>query len=161
MSNPPGEVFNYHSGNPHLLSAIVSKLTGLSARDYGGQSCSGRWGSARRTGRTKMKVCRWEAACWPCSRATWPRSAICTCGRRVAGQAAAATPLGRQDQPRWREHECVAIAYLTAAVTSGYYTKWLSLRLARETAVLSFGVPAWRDCHNSICRRLLLRHGPL
>jgi CubicO group peptidase (beta-lactamase class C family) len=35
MSNAPGEVFNYDSGNPHLLSAIISKLTGMTARDYG------------------------------------------------------------------------------------------------------------------------------
>jgi len=30
----PGDVFNYNSGNPHLLSAILSKVTGLSAEDY-------------------------------------------------------------------------------------------------------------------------------
>jgi CubicO group peptidase (beta-lactamase class C family) len=35
MSNAPGEVFNYNSGNPHLLSAIITKLAGMSARDYG------------------------------------------------------------------------------------------------------------------------------
>ena len=35
MSKAPGEVFNYNSGNPHLLSAIISKLTGMTARDYG------------------------------------------------------------------------------------------------------------------------------
>ena len=34
MSNAPGEIFNYNSGNPHLLSAIITKLTGMSARDY-------------------------------------------------------------------------------------------------------------------------------
>jgi len=30
----PGEVFNYNSGNPHLMSAILTKLTGMSASDY-------------------------------------------------------------------------------------------------------------------------------
>jgi CubicO group peptidase (beta-lactamase class C family) len=30
----PGDIFNYNSGNPHLLSAILTKVTGLSAEDY-------------------------------------------------------------------------------------------------------------------------------
>jgi CubicO group peptidase (beta-lactamase class C family) len=34
MSNTPGDIFNYNSGNPQLLSAILSKLTGMSAEDY-------------------------------------------------------------------------------------------------------------------------------
>jgi CubicO group peptidase (beta-lactamase class C family) len=34
MLNTPGEVFNYNSGNPHLISAILTKLTGSSASDY-------------------------------------------------------------------------------------------------------------------------------
>lgn len=34
MANAPGELFNYNSGNPQLLSAILTKLTGLSAEDY-------------------------------------------------------------------------------------------------------------------------------
>jgi CubicO group peptidase (beta-lactamase class C family) len=34
MSNAPGEIFNYNSGNPQLLSAILTKLTGMSAEDY-------------------------------------------------------------------------------------------------------------------------------
>ncbi|WP_247829410.1 serine hydrolase [Bradyrhizobium sp. 200] len=34
MSNAPGDIFNYNSGNPHLLSAILTRLTGLSASDY-------------------------------------------------------------------------------------------------------------------------------
>ncbi|MFB9263225.1 serine hydrolase domain-containing protein [Bradyrhizobium erythrophlei] len=34
MANAPGDVFYYNTGNPQLLSAIISKLTGLSARDY-------------------------------------------------------------------------------------------------------------------------------
>jgi CubicO group peptidase (beta-lactamase class C family) len=34
MANAPGQVFNYNSGNPHLLSAIITKLSGMSAWDY-------------------------------------------------------------------------------------------------------------------------------
>jgi CubicO group peptidase (beta-lactamase class C family) len=34
MSNTPGEVFNYNSGGTHLLSAILTRLTGMSASDY-------------------------------------------------------------------------------------------------------------------------------
>jgi CubicO group peptidase (beta-lactamase class C family) len=34
MSNAPGTIFNYNSGNSHLLSAILTKLTGMDARDY-------------------------------------------------------------------------------------------------------------------------------
>src|SRR5215469_6718605 len=34
MSSTPGAVFNYDSGNPHLLSAILTKLTGISALNY-------------------------------------------------------------------------------------------------------------------------------
>lgn len=30
----PGEIFNYNSGNPHVLSAILTRLTGMSAEDY-------------------------------------------------------------------------------------------------------------------------------
>jgi CubicO group peptidase (beta-lactamase class C family) len=34
MSSAPGDTFNYDSGNPQLLSAIITKLTGMSALDY-------------------------------------------------------------------------------------------------------------------------------
>jgi CubicO group peptidase (beta-lactamase class C family) len=34
MPNAPGDVFNYNSGNPHVLSAILTKLTGTTALDY-------------------------------------------------------------------------------------------------------------------------------
>jgi hypothetical protein len=34
MSSAPGDVFNYNSGGTHLLSAIIAKLTGMSAYDY-------------------------------------------------------------------------------------------------------------------------------
>ncbi len=34
MARDPGSAFDYNSGNPHLLSAILSKVTGRSAEDY-------------------------------------------------------------------------------------------------------------------------------
>jgi CubicO group peptidase (beta-lactamase class C family) len=34
MAHAPGEVFNYNSGSTQLLSAILSKLTGMTAWDY-------------------------------------------------------------------------------------------------------------------------------
>jgi CubicO group peptidase (beta-lactamase class C family) len=34
MSSAPGATFNYDSGNAHLLSAILAKLTGMSALEY-------------------------------------------------------------------------------------------------------------------------------
>jgi CubicO group peptidase (beta-lactamase class C family) len=34
MSNAPGDSFNYNSGNSQLLSAIITKLTGMDAREY-------------------------------------------------------------------------------------------------------------------------------
>jgi CubicO group peptidase (beta-lactamase class C family) len=34
MSSTPGDIFTYNSGNPHLVSAILTKLTGMSASDY-------------------------------------------------------------------------------------------------------------------------------
>jgi CubicO group peptidase (beta-lactamase class C family) len=34
MSATPGDIFNYNSGNSHLVSAIITKLTGMSAWDY-------------------------------------------------------------------------------------------------------------------------------
>jgi CubicO group peptidase (beta-lactamase class C family) len=34
MSRPPGEAFSYNSGNAHLLSAILTKLTGKTAFEY-------------------------------------------------------------------------------------------------------------------------------
>lgn len=34
MFNTPGDIFDYNSGNPHLLSAILTRLTGMSAEDY-------------------------------------------------------------------------------------------------------------------------------
>ncbi len=34
MAHAPGEVYNYSNGDPHLLSAIITKLTGKAAEDY-------------------------------------------------------------------------------------------------------------------------------
>jgi CubicO group peptidase (beta-lactamase class C family) len=34
MQSAPGDEFNYNSGNQHLLSAILTKLTGMSTLEY-------------------------------------------------------------------------------------------------------------------------------
>jgi CubicO group peptidase (beta-lactamase class C family) len=34
MSSAPGDTFNYSNGNAHLISAILTKLTGMSALEY-------------------------------------------------------------------------------------------------------------------------------
>jgi CubicO group peptidase (beta-lactamase class C family) len=41
MAREPGAAFEYNSGNPHLLSAILSKVTGRSALDYARQKLFG------------------------------------------------------------------------------------------------------------------------
>ncbi len=41
MSQAPGADFNYNSGNAHLLSAILTRITGLSALDYAKQELFG------------------------------------------------------------------------------------------------------------------------
>jgi CubicO group peptidase (beta-lactamase class C family) len=34
MAHPPGEVYNYSNGNPDLVSAVITRLTGRLAEDY-------------------------------------------------------------------------------------------------------------------------------
>ena len=34
MANQPGEIFYYNSGNSHLLSALITRLTGRTAEDF-------------------------------------------------------------------------------------------------------------------------------
>ena len=34
MANAPGEIFNYSNGNAHVVSAIITRLTGISALEY-------------------------------------------------------------------------------------------------------------------------------
>jgi CubicO group peptidase (beta-lactamase class C family) len=46
MAHAPGETFYYDSGNPHLLSAIITKLTGLNAQDYANAKLFGPLGIA-------------------------------------------------------------------------------------------------------------------
>ena len=41
MVREPGAMFDYNSGNPHVLSAILSKVTGRSALDYARQKLFG------------------------------------------------------------------------------------------------------------------------
>jgi CubicO group peptidase (beta-lactamase class C family) len=46
MAHAPGESFYYNSGNPHLLSAIITKLTGKAAEDYAKEKLFGPLGIA-------------------------------------------------------------------------------------------------------------------
>jgi CubicO group peptidase (beta-lactamase class C family) len=46
MSSAPGDRFYYNSGNPHLLSAIITKLTGKSAEEYANAELFGPLGIA-------------------------------------------------------------------------------------------------------------------
>jgi CubicO group peptidase (beta-lactamase class C family) len=46
MAHPPGESFYYNSGNPHLLSAIITKLTGKTAENYAKEKLFGPLGIA-------------------------------------------------------------------------------------------------------------------
>ena len=57
MAHAPGELFYYNSGNPHLLSAIVAKLTGQRAEDYAKEKLFGPLGiAAWRWGRDPQGV---------------------------------------------------------------------------------------------------------
>lgn len=49
MLSAPGDAFNYNSGNPHLLSAILAKLTGMSALEYAKAKLFGPLASLRRS----------------------------------------------------------------------------------------------------------------
>jgi CubicO group peptidase (beta-lactamase class C family) len=46
MAHAPGETFYYDSGNPHLLSAIIARLTGASTEDYANAKLFGPLGIA-------------------------------------------------------------------------------------------------------------------
>jgi hypothetical protein len=46
MAHAPGETFYYNSGNPHLLSAIITRLTGSNAQDYANAKLFGPLGIA-------------------------------------------------------------------------------------------------------------------
>jgi len=59
MSNPPGSQFYYNSGNPYVLSALITKKTGQSAFDFAKKELfeplgitSARWGQADAQGLT-------------------------------------------------------------------------------------------------------------
>jgi len=46
MATNPGDMFYYDSGNPHLVSAIITKLTGMKASDYAAAKLFGPLGIA-------------------------------------------------------------------------------------------------------------------
>jgi CubicO group peptidase (beta-lactamase class C family) len=79
MAHRPGETFYYNDGNPHLLSAIITKLSGLSARDYANAKLFGRLGIAPPVWLRDPQGYRMEALVCSCGRATWRRSVISIC----------------------------------------------------------------------------------
>ena len=79
MSSTPGDLFNYNSGNPHLLSAILTRLTGLSAEDYAKATLFGPLGISAWKWRHDPRAFRSEDTVWRCNLATWRRLAICIC----------------------------------------------------------------------------------
>ena len=80
MAHAPGEVFNYSNGNPDLLSAIITKLTGKLAEDYAREKLFGPLGiTTLALGPRSPRSHDRERGRCPCCRATWRRSAICIC----------------------------------------------------------------------------------
>jgi CubicO group peptidase (beta-lactamase class C family) len=79
MSDAPGTIFNYNSGNSHLLSAILTKLTGMDAETMRKPSSSLRSGSTPQTGCAILSSSPLVDSDWQCCLATWQRLAICTC----------------------------------------------------------------------------------
>jgi len=79
MATAPGTRFYYSSGNSHLLSAILSKVTAGAPTTMRGKSCSGRSASTTCSGRPTRRASRSAAGASACSHATWRRSAISGC----------------------------------------------------------------------------------
>ena len=101
MAHVPGDVFNYNSGNPHLLSAIITGLTGVTAWDYAKAKLFAPLGIGASRWWHHSRASRPEAAVSSCTRAIWPRSAISiyakACGRisslfRRTGRTGKTTP---------------------------------------------------------------------
>jgi CubicO group peptidase (beta-lactamase class C family) len=102
MSSSPGDIFNCNSGNPHLLSAIITKLTGMSAVEYGKTKFLGLLASTTFTGDAILKACRPGDTDCTYILATWRRSAICTCAMGPGKVCNCFPPLGsiRSPMPR-------------------------------------------------------------
>jgi hypothetical protein len=79
MAHAPGEVFYYNSGNSHLLSAVLTKLTGCPPPPMPTQNCSVRSGSHRRSGAATRRTSHSGQPACHCCRMTWQRSAISIC----------------------------------------------------------------------------------
>ena len=54
MADTPGASFNYDGGNPYLLSALITKMTGQSAFNMQRRNCSRRLASRVPTGERWM-----------------------------------------------------------------------------------------------------------
>ena len=95
MAAAPGTRFYYSSGNSHLLSAILSKVTGKSATTMHRKAVrAARHRRRAVAGRPAGRLGRRLPAS-TCSRATWRRSAISGC---AAACGRAADPAGGVDQ---------------------------------------------------------------
>lgn len=79
MSTAPGTLFYYDSGNSHLLSAILTKVTGKSALAYARETLFGPLGIDDVMWRGDRRGSQAAAPASTCIRATWRRSAISTC----------------------------------------------------------------------------------
>jgi beta-lactamase family protein len=94
MSSAPGDTFNYNSGNPHLLSAIITKLTGMSVLEYAKAKLFGPLESTICSGGTILRVFRPGVTDYTCCLATWRRLAICTCAMAFGMVSNCFRPLG-------------------------------------------------------------------
>ena len=79
MSSAPGTKFYYNSGNPYVLSALITKKTGQSASTLQRRSCSDRLASRAPNGVASMaRVSRMARPAFLWRLSTWPELAIST-----------------------------------------------------------------------------------
>jgi CubicO group peptidase (beta-lactamase class C family) len=95
MSSVPGDTFNYSNGNTHLLSAIITKLTGMSALEYAKGKLFGPLGINDVYWQYDPQGISEGGTDCTCSLATWRRLAIYTCTRAFGKSATASVRLDR------------------------------------------------------------------
>jgi CubicO group peptidase (beta-lactamase class C family) len=79
MANQPGGIFYYNSGNSHLLSALITRLTGRTAEDFARNRLFGPLGIADYLWPVDPVGNPMAGGGYRRSRATWRRSAISIC----------------------------------------------------------------------------------
>ena len=68
MSNAPGTKFYYNSGNPYVLSALITRKTGQSALDYAKKELFGPLGITAQVGRRRCPGRDgWRSGALPCA----------------------------------------------------------------------------------------------